>query len=106
MTKSKIAFIALADSVGTAVYTGLVAALMQHGDRYFGNSSFWGPIALLLLFVLSALVTASLVLGQPIYLFLEGKKKESVTLFISTVGFLTLIVVCIFAGLALMRVAD
>ena len=45
---------------------------------------------MLLLFVVSATITDLLVLGKPIYLYLEGKKKEAFTLLIATLVWLIL----------------
>jgi len=48
------------------------------------TSSLLMPIMILSLFVLSAAVMAYLFLYQPIMLYLEGKKKDAVDLFIKT----------------------
>jgi hypothetical protein len=44
------------------------------------------PIILISLFTLSAAVMAYIFLYQPLQLFIEGKKKEAVNLFLRTVG--------------------
>ena len=44
------------------------------------------PIAFLSLFTLSAAVMVYIFLYQPAQLFIEGKKKQAVNLFVSTVG--------------------
>ena len=103
MSKSKIVLMGLVDAVGTVVYTGLVAFLMQNGDELFGKSQFFGPIAFLLLFMLSALITSSLVLGRPIFMFLDGKKQEAAALLIYTIVFLALMTFGILASLAAMN---
>jgi hypothetical protein len=104
MTKSKIALWALADSLGTVVYTAIVATIMQNGNAVFGKmNTLWGPIAFLMLFVLSATVAGSLVLGRPVLLYFEGKKKEAVLLFIFTVGFMALFTLALLTGLALAK---
>lgn len=79
----------LLNALGTLVYIIVVATLIQNGDRLFGDmDNFVGPIAFLLLFTLSAVVVGSLVLGKPIMLYLDGKKKEAVTLFMQTASWL------------------
>jgi hypothetical protein len=60
------------------------------------KTSFWGPLALLMLFVLSATIVGSLVLGRPILLHLEGKKNEALRFFGYTVGWLAILTVIIF----------
>jgi len=74
------------NALGTLVYIVLVATLMQNGDKIFGEveNSFIGPVSLLLLFTLSAVVVGGLVLGKPLMMYLDGKKKEAVSLFLAT----------------------
>ena len=50
--------------------------------------NFLGPVAFLLLFVLSAAITGALILGRPVVLYLENRKLEAVKLFLYTVGWL------------------
>lgn len=54
------------------------------------------PIAMLLLFVCSAAITGFLVFGKPVMLYLDGKKKEAVTLLSYTLGILVLITLLVF----------
>jgi hypothetical protein len=50
-------------------------------------SSSLGPlVGILILFVFSAAVTSYLVVGMPLRLFLEGEKKEAVSLFMKTLA--------------------
>jgi hypothetical protein len=49
-----------------------------------------------MLFVLSATIVGSLVLGRPILLHLEGKKNEALRFFGYTVGWLAILTVIIF----------
>lgn len=64
-----------------ALYILLVSFVMTNGEKLFGGNDNGVPagFVILLLFTLSAAVVGGLVLGQSIYLFLDGKKKESVT---------------------------
>lgn len=79
----------LLNALGTLVYIAIVASIMQNGDRIFGEmENYIGPIAFLLLFTLSAIVVGSLVLGKPILLYLDGKKKEAVQLFFQTAAWI------------------
>lgn len=77
---------ALINSLGTLAYCGLVAYIMINGEELFGKiSNIFGIMAFLMLFVLSAAIVGSLVLGKPIIYYLDGKKKESITLLIYTI---------------------
>lgn len=74
---------------GIVVYVGIVSYLMNNGDRLFGKmDNLVGPIAFLLLFTLSALVVGILGLGKPVMLYLDGKKKEAISFFLYTAGWL------------------
>jgi hypothetical protein len=60
------------------------------GEAKIGaNNTFLAPIAMLLLFVFSAALTGFLVFGQPAILYLDGKKKEALTLLGYTLGILS-----------------
>lgn len=71
---------------GVLVYISLVATFMERANSWFGEAdkSIVTPMAALMLFVFSALVTSGLVLGKPIMLYLDGKKKEAVKLLFFT----------------------
>lgn len=88
---------ALLNALGTAVYIAIVALVMQNGERIFGKTdNMTGPIAILLLFVLSATITSALVLGKPILYYLENKKTEAVKLFFYTIGWLFVLTALVF----------
>ncbi|MBI2612982.1 hypothetical protein HYW59_04235 [Candidatus Kaiserbacteria bacterium] len=57
------------------------------------------PLTVLSLFVLSAATMAYLFFYQPVMLYLEGKQKEAVNLFLKTVGVFACIVVVLLAVL-------
>lgn len=48
--------------------------------------TFGAPLTMLSLFTLSAAVMAYIFLYHPVLLFIEGKKKQAVNLFVKTVG--------------------
>lgn len=59
------------------------------------------PIIMLMLFVFSAGMTATLVLGRPVIWYLDGKKKESIQLLLSTLfAFFILTVLAFFIFIA------
>lgn len=73
------------NALSILIYIAVVATIVQNGDRIFGEmTSFIGPIAFLLLFTLSAIVVGGLVLGKPLMLYIDGRKKEAVALFLTT----------------------
>lgn len=102
--KSAILKYAGLHALGTALYVVLVASFLSYTPVIFGaekEDTFLIPIAMLLLLVLSASITGSLVLGRPILWYLDGKKKDAVSLLVATLGFLFLLTVCAFLVLAL-----
>jgi hypothetical protein len=93
---------ALLNSLGVAVYTGLVAFLMYNGDKLFGDmDNVIGPMAFLLLFVFSALIVGVLVLGKPIMLYLDGSKKEAVQTLGFTILFIFVLMILAISGAAI-----
>lgn len=98
MDNKKLAIYALINSVGVLVYTAAVGLIMSNGEKVFGQMQrFWGPVAFLMLFVLSATIVGALVLGRPVLFYLDGLKKEAVKLFIYTVGCLLVLTMIVFA---------
>jgi len=92
MKNSKLIYYGIVQSLGVFIYTSGIAWFLFNGKELFGeNNSFWQPLAMLLLLVVSAAITGSLVFGKTIYLYLDGFKKESVKLLIYTVISLFLI---------------
>lgn len=78
-----------ASALGVLAYIIIVSQVMRNGDKIFGKmDNFVSPIAFLLLFTLSAITVGGLVLGKPLMLYLDGKKKEAVSLFLSTAGWM------------------
>lgn len=77
------------NALGTTAYISLIATLMQNGSKIFGEKdNFATPIIVLLLFTLSAIMVGSLILGKPLMMYLDGKKKEAIVIFLQTVGWL------------------
>jgi len=89
MKKNDLVKISLMGAALTTIYIVAVAYLMQNGEKVFGKmDNFWGPVAFLLLFVLSAAVVGWLVLGKPLIWYLNGKKTEAIDLFKYTIMWL------------------
>lgn len=90
-------------ALGVALYVALVSSLLFYTPRFLGSSkedTVLAPIAMLLLFVTSAAITGLLVLGRPLLWYLDGKKKEAVSLVMATLGFLSLITLIFFFVMA------
>ena len=98
MTKQKIITYAFLQSAGTFIYISAITWLLFNGEKFLGKvaDGFAAPMAMLLLFVLSATITGSLVLGRPIHLYLSGAKKEAFQLLIATLTFLFLLTLLAF----------
>ncbi|MEO8065828.1 MAG: hypothetical protein ABI643_03170 [Candidatus Doudnabacteria bacterium] len=91
----------LGHTVLVVIYVSFVAFIMSHGQRFFGETDGpWTPVAVLMMFVLSATITGTLVLGRPILLYVDGKKKEALEFFGYTVGWLFILTIIVFVVLA------
>ncbi len=66
--------------LGVTIMTFLTQPLRDKPDTFFA------PVVFLSLLTLSVAVMAFLFFYQPLMYFVEGKKKEAVSLFIKTVG--------------------
>ena len=94
----------LGHSVLVLIYVSLVAFVMNHGQQWFGKTdTAWTPVAVLMLFVLSAAVVGTLVLGRPAILYLDGRKKEALQFFGFTVGWLFVLTVIVFIVVAVRK---
>ena len=74
----KLVLLSALHSLGVLAYVSLVVTFMNNAQRLFGNDR--PPltgVVVLLVFILSALITGSLVLGKPIMLYLDGQKNRS-----------------------------
>lgn len=91
---------AFLNALGTAGYVVLVVlfvfslqAFQQEPDTIFI------PMAMLMLFICSAAITGFLVFGKPIMLYVDGKKREAVSLLAHTLGILFIITIIFFVFL-------
>ncbi len=101
MKQSAIFKHAFLHAVGAAIYIALVALLGINAEALFGSTpGVLGIVAFLFTFVISAAIMGLLVFGRPIIWYLNGAKKEAITLALGTVGFLVLIAAMLFFGLA------
>ncbi len=93
------------NALGASGYIILVASIINlvssaHKDK---PDTFFAPVAFLSLLTLSAAVMAFIFFYQPLQLFIDGKKKQAVDLFVKTVsafGAITVVVwILLFSGL-------
>lgn len=93
MQKSETISKSFLHALGVLVYVSLVVLLMNNIDRLFDGrpAPFWGPLAMLLLFVLSVAIVGILVFAKPVMMYLEGAKKEGIALLVYIVAWLALI---------------
>jgi len=88
--KYSLPFISFFQALGLVIYCSLVGLLFWRGDKWFGPmSTFLGPALVFVLFVVSALISALIVLGHPFILFWEKKQTiEALELVIYTTAWL------------------
>lgn len=79
-------------AVGVFAYVTGIAFFMFNAESIFNEDakSFLIPLFMLLLFIVSATITGSLVLYKPIQLFLTGEKKPAVLTLGATLFWLVL----------------
>lgn len=102
MNNSKLFSYAALSSFGIFLYVAAVALFISNGERIFGKQeNFWVPMAMILLFVFSAVVTGLMFLGRPIHFYLSGQKSEAIKLVLYTLACLCVLLLLIFGYLAI-----
>lgn len=73
----------------TSLYIVGIGLFMYYGSTIkIGRvNSFLAPITFLSLFVCSAAITGYLIFGKPVQMYIDRKKKESLSLLFNTFGF-------------------
>jgi len=93
------------NALGASTYIILIVSVMNFVTKPLRNKpdTFLAPVTVLFVLTLSVAVMAYLFFYQPLLLFIEGKKKEAVNLFVKTVGIFAAITVVVlillFSGL-------
>ena len=92
------------NALAAAVYIVLVATVISSASGHPNpNNSVIIPIAVVSLFTLSAAVMCYLFVYQPFTLYLDGKKKQAVNLFLQTIavfaGLTAIVFILLFAGI-------
>ena len=73
------------NSIYAEAYIIILVSLISYVGKENSPDNFFSPVAALSLFVLSAALMGYLFLGEPLQLFLDGEKKQSVSFFMKTV---------------------
>jgi hypothetical protein len=76
------------NAITASIYIFLIVGIMNFVTKPLENKpdTFFAPVTVLSVLTLSVAVMAFLFFYQPLLLFIEGKKKEAVNLFVKTVG--------------------
>jgi hypothetical protein len=93
------------NSILAVGYVAFIATMLTNVGKIVGqgDKSPLGGVAFLLTFVISAAIMGAIVLGRPILWYLDGAKKEAITLFFYTLGFLVAELMVVFAALFVIR---
>ncbi len=82
------------NALAAIAYISLVVTIMNFASRWAterGGDNILIPIGILSLFVLSAATMGYIVLYQPITMYLDGQRKEAVSLFWKTIATLAVL---------------
>jgi len=94
----------LVNASAAVLYIAIVVFVMTVGPKNLPQKdTVFAPMVFLSLFTLSAAMMGYLFLFQPLQLYLDGKKKVAVDLFVKTLaifaGYTVLILVLVFTGI-------
>lgn len=86
--KLSLPFIGFLQALGLVLYCCLVGLFIWRSNKLFGPPYYFlGPALFFALFVVSAMISALMVLGYPFYLFWEKKQtNEALKLVFHTIG--------------------
>ena len=99
MDNKKPTVLSLLYALAAEAYIMLVVLIMNSADDIISETlnNFWGPVFFLTLFVVSAIITGTLILGRPIYLYLNDQRKEAIIFLIYTITWLFVPLITFFA---------
>jgi hypothetical protein len=101
--RMSLPFIAFLQASGLVTYIVFITTVLTNLSRFFRNgvAEFYAPIIMLLIFVFSAVISASLVLGRAGVLFWDKKYKEAFTLIGWTLGWMAFYLLMFFVLLSI-----
>lgn len=102
MFNAKIAKQSLFYAGGALAYIMLVAIVMSNVERFLGQKEDGplAPVGFLLLLVVSAATMGLLIFGKPVMLYIDGKKRDGVTMVICTIASLAVFTALVFVTMA------
>ena len=104
MEKKKIILYGIMHAACAVLYVALVALTMSQAKDLLGPMhQAFGMTAFLLLFVVSAALMGLTIFGRPILWYLDGQKREALSLVYYTLIFLILITALVFFALVVTR---
>jgi len=91
------------NALSASAYIILVVTIMTFVTQPLKDKpdTFFAPITVLFVLTLSVAVMAYLFFYQPLLLFIDGKKKEAIDLFVKTVGIFAVFTVVVLSLLSL-----
>jgi hypothetical protein len=102
LAKIRAIFWGLAQALVTTFVCGIaIGAVARLQVWESPRDGYWDDLAFLLIFVASALISASVVLAYPAYLVFQQRVREGFLLLFSTIGWLVLILVGIIGIIAI-----
>jgi hypothetical protein len=88
--------------LGVVAYVALIAGFIFRAEAWFGPmTSPWGPMLFLLILVLSAAITGTLVFGRPAFLALQGNRSEALHVLATSITVIVIAAACIVIFIAL-----
>ncbi len=105
MKKSTLLRLGASHALGVLIYIVLLSIFFEQANSWFGETDkkIFSPIAALMLFIFSALLTGSLVLARPIMLYIDGQKKDAIKLFLFTGLSIFILTVIAFSALMIIK---
>ncbi|MFA6130824.1 MAG: hypothetical protein WC730_00990 [Patescibacteria group bacterium] len=79
-------------------YIVLVVLVLFNAEAWFGDmNTILGPMAFLMLLVLSVAISGVLMFGKPILMYLDNKKTEAIRFFGYTILWFSILMILVFA---------
>jgi len=104
MSKNSLILKSFIQALGVTFYCAFVGVFFWKGNEIFGRvPNYLGPVAFLVLFIVSGLTCGLIVFYKPYNLFFEGKKKEALNLVLYTTGWLLLFFVALLLSAFFLR---